>query len=286
MEEKEIQNGQDVQTAEKEIQNGQTEEQEIQNGQDVQDVQTAEQENGQTDIDTLFQHIEDLQEAHNSLNDTITLLKEKSEQTDALIEKMLNDSNEFAKSVNSKIAEAIESTQAVINSFDSKIEEAILLKLPPIEIPQSPKTPNSDLTEFLSWANKREELQPQDPSFYVYEESYIKALAMIEPLKNYIDNRLYPQVLFSLTLHYIIVEDYEYQDDNGFTLKNPLYKKYNIASKSFIVSSASDESSSSSIHATKSLNEGDFTMQDLIRTKYGTYVYQILEQLDVGAVLL
>lgn len=235
-----------------------------------------------------------LQKAYNSLNASIALLKEKSEQTDVLIEKMRNDaveaiqtySNEFVERVNSKIAEAIEPIQAITNSLDSKIEEAILSKLPPIEIPQSPKTLNSDLTGFLNWANKREDLQPQDPTFFVYEESYIKALAMIEPLKNYIDTRLYPQVLFSLTLHYITVEDYEYRDTSGFTMRNPLYKKYNIASKSFIVSSASDESSSSSIHATKSLNEGDFTMQDLIRTKYGMYVYQILEQLDVGAVLL
>lgn len=202
------------------------------------------------------------------------------------ITKLQNDLTELTNAVETLSGEVTTKLGELSDSLDGKIEEAILAKLPPINPPNAPTTPNSNLTEFLSWANKREELQPQDPSFYVYEESYVKALAMVEPLQRYIDARLYPQVLFSLTLHYIITEDYEYRDESGFMLKNPLYKKYNIGSKSFIVSSASDESSSSSIHATKSLNEGDFTMQDLIRTKYGTYVYQILEQLDIGAVLL
>lgn len=200
--------------------------------------------------------------------------------------KSIENINSFTTELQSSLA-SVKAAQAELQEgLPKQIEDIILSKLPPINTPPTPTPPNSGLTEFLNWANKREDLQPQDPTFFVYEESYIKALAMAEPLKNYIDTRLYPQVLFSLTLHYIIVEDYEYKDDSGFTMKNPLYKKYNIASKSFIVSSASDESSSSSIHTTKSLNEGDFTMQDLIRTKYGMYVYQILEQLDVGAVLL
>lgn len=145
---------------------------------------------------------------------------------------------------------------------------------------------SDDFNEFLFWCRQRERLVPNDDLFYVFEESYIKAKVMLEPLQNYIDSRIWNQVLFSLGLHYIITTEYTYTDEEGEEQKNPLFEKFDIASRSYIISSASDEGSSSSIHATKSLNDGDFVMQDLIRTKYGMYVYSILEQLDIGAVLL
>ena len=145
---------------------------------------------------------------------------------------------------------------------------------------------SDDFNEFLYWCRQREKLEPNDDLFYVFEESYTKARVMLDPLQNYIDSRIWNQVLFSLGLHYIIVEEYTYTDEEGTEQKNPLFEKFDISSRSYIISSASDEGSSSSIHATKSLNDGDFVMQDLIRTKYGMYVYSILEQLDIGAVLL
>lgn len=148
----------------------------------------------------------------------------------------------------------------------------------------------SDFKTFMLWSRKREKVEPLDDSFYAFEDAWNKALAMIEPLKPYIENRIYKDVLFSVGLHYIICEPYFYdaEDEHGdvVELENPLYKKHSIASKAYIVSSASDEGSSSSIHTTKSLNDGDFVMQDLLRTRYGTWVYSILEQLDIGAVLL
>lgn len=67
---------------------------------------------------------------------------------------------------------------------------------------------------------------------------------------------------------------------------NTMYKKYNIAANAVIYNSVSDGSSSTSAQMFKSLNEGDFLMQDLLRTPYGTYVYQILEQMRPMAVLL
>lgn len=68
---------------------------------------------------------------------------------------------------------------------------------------------------------------------------------------------------------------------------NPLYEKYAIASKNGgIISSASDESSSSSLHIIKSMSEGDFFMQDLVRTRYGIWVYSILESLNISVVRL
>lgn len=148
----------------------------------------------------------------------------------------------------------------------------------------------SDFETFMLWSRKREKVQPLDNDFYAFEDAWRKALAMIEPLKPYIENRIYKDVLFSVGLHYIICEPYffDFEDEEGniVELENPLYKKHGIASKAYIISSASDESSSSSIHVTKSLNDGDFIMQDLLRTRYGTWVYSILEQLDIGAVLL
>lgn len=147
-----------------------------------------------------------------------------------------------------------------------------------------------DFETFMLWSRKREKVQPLDNDFYAFEDAWKKALAMIEPLKPYIENRIYKDVLFSVGLHYIICEPYffdtEDEEGNIVEVENPLYKKHNIASKAYIISSASDESSSSSIHVTKSLNDGDFIMQDLLRTRYGTWAYSILEQLDIGAVLL
>lgn len=148
----------------------------------------------------------------------------------------------------------------------------------------------TDFEAFMIWARKREKIQPLDDLFYAFDDAYKKARALVEPLKPYIDSLIYNDVLFSAGLHYIICEPYFYDDldEEGEEVEkeNPLYVKYGIGAKAYIISSASDESSSSSIHATKSLNDGDFIMQDLLRTRYGTWVYSILEQLDIGAVLL
>lgn len=148
----------------------------------------------------------------------------------------------------------------------------------------------SDFEAFMLWSRRREKIQPLDNTFYAFEDAWNRARALIVPLQNYFDPMIYKDVLFSAGLHYIICEPYSYDSEdaqgNIVELENPMYKRYNIAAKSFIVSSASDESSSSSIHTTKSLNDGDFIMQDLLRTRYGQWVYSILEQLDVGPVLL
>lgn len=146
----------------------------------------------------------------------------------------------------------------------------------------------NDFFAMMLWARKREKIEPLNDTFYAFEDAWKKARAMIEPLKPYIDHLIYKDVLFSTALHYIICEPFEFYigiEENVAKI-NPLYQKHGIVAKSYIISSASDESSSSSIHATKSLNDGDFVMQDLLRTRYGTWVYSILEQMDIGAVLL
>lgn len=145
-----------------------------------------------------------------------------------------------------------------------------------------------DFFTMMLWARKREKIEPLDDTFYAFEDAWKKACALIGPLKPYIDHLIYKDALFSTALHYIICEPYEFYIgiNEDVAKMNPLYQKHNIAAKAYIISSASDESSSSSIHATKSLNDGDFMMQDLLRTRYGAWVYSILEQLDIGAVLL
>lgn len=135
--------------------------------------------------------------------------------------------------------------------------------------------------DFLAWARKRESLTEAD-DFWAYEEAYNhKASILIAGLKDYLEPH-YEYVYYNAALHYVIVANFV--DELGNT--NPLYIKYKVADKNFITSSASDESSSASIHTTKSLNDGDITMTDLLRTPYGEYVYSILEQLNVGPILL
>lgn len=146
----------------------------------------------------------------------------------------------------------------------------------------------NDFFAMMLWARKREKIEPLDDTFYAFEDAWNKARALVEPLKPYIDHLIYKDVLFSTSLHYIICEPFEFYIgiEEDVAKINPLYQKHGIAAKAYIISSASDESSSSSIHATKSLNDGDFIMQDLLRTRYGTWVYSILEQMDIGATLL
>lgn len=164
--------------------------------------------------------------------------------------------------------------QAKINS----LEQGELIRL------------GDEFQAFLLWCKRREELEPDDPLFYVYEDAWKKAKMVVQPLRGYIENMVYRDVLFSLGLHYIIVEPFTYEKPNAEggadIVENPLYSKYKIESKAYLISSASDEGSSSSIHVTNSLQNGDFFMQDLLRTRYGSWVYSILEQLDIGAVLL
>lgn len=135
--------------------------------------------------------------------------------------------------------------------------------------------------EFLEWARRREQLNEAD-DFFVYTEAYYdKTPLILTGLEYYVDT-FYKYLYYNLALHYIITNNYI--DENGE--HSPLYTKYKINEKGFITSSASDESSSASIHVTKSLNDGDFVMMDLIRTPYGEYVYSILEQIGVGPILL
>lgn len=205
----------------------------------------------------------------NELSSEASEVEPESENTEHEMDPIENESEESEEVDELKLLEARIAKLESIASFKPLSSQEI-----------------QEIESFLGWVNKREKIQPNDPTFYVYEESMLKAKAMLVPLREFISPSIWPLVFNNCVLHYIIVENYSFQDEEGNELINPLYQKYNIAAKAYIVSSASDESSSSSIHVTKSLSDGDFTMQDLMRTKYGEYVYTILEQIDASAVLL
>lgn len=138
--------------------------------------------------------------------------------------------------------------------------------------------------EFLIWARKRENL-PEQNDFYVYYEAYHnKAFILLDELQPLLGNN-FAYIYYHAALHYCIVTNYTKEEGGGF-ITNPLYSKYKVSDKGFITSSVSADSSSASIHTTKSLNEGDFQMTDLLRSPYGEYVYSILEQLGAYPVLL
>lgn len=133
--------------------------------------------------------------------------------------------------------------------------------------------------DFLIWARKRENLAMPD-DFYAYEDAYQKAEILLKEIKDYLEP-YYMIIYYNLALHYIIVAPF--MDDNTL---NPLYEKYKIMDKNFITESVSDNGSSAKMHINSAMDNGDWTMLDLIRTPYGKYVYSILEQLRIYPILL
>ena len=132
-------------------------------------------------------------------------------------------------------------------------------------------------------------LQPyNDPNFWAYKEAWEKVQSLTDGLSSYMTQTTWNILITNLLAHYIITTDYTFIDATGLEHQNPLYIKYSIANKRErgLVSSASDESSSASILTFESLNKGDFLMQDLLLTYYGSQAYQILEQLNVMPILL
>lgn len=150
------------------------------------------------------------------------------------------------------------------------------------------------IQDCLAFARKREFLPVEDNTFWVYEDSYIKAKAMLALVEEYVDSDFFYLLFCNVWLHYYITTKFttiqEIINPDGsshqVTIINELYDKYKVADKAFIVSSASDGSSSSSLFTTESMNKGGFMMQDLIKTPYGEYVYSVLEQLNISVVLL
>lgn len=150
------------------------------------------------------------------------------------------------------------------------------------------------LQECIEFARIREPLATTDKDFYVYKDCYVKASALLRHIDTYLDSDVYTLVFGNAFLHYVITTPFELEvktekpDGTIFTetIQNPLYEKYHIGDKSFIITSTSNAGASASMLVTENMQKGGFLMQDLTRTHYGEYVFSILEQLNLSVVLL
>lgn len=141
--------------------------------------------------------------------------------------------------------------------------------------------------EFVRWICEREPRFPDiDTDFWVIEEAKIKTAALIKAYQNYLAPATFKLLEFNLIAHFIIATPFEYADGDEIKL-NPLYTKYDIAERGKgIVTSASDESSSASIHTPEAYNTIDFMGIDLLSTPYGKYAYSMLSSVSITPVLL
>ena len=130
----------------------------------------------------------------------------------------------------------------------------------------------STLKEFFAWVKEREcDIDLESPTALIgFKDSYKQVEIYIRHLRPYLDSDTYLHLTFNLWLHSYIV----------IGLDENLYRKYDIESKTMIISSASNSGSSTSIQSFKSLDEGKFMLMDLWRTPYGRMAYNILESLQ------
>lgn len=103
----------------------------------------------------------------------------------------------------------------------------------------------------------------------VLNQSYSLTMMYIESLKPYMKDDTFKILRNNLWLHFVIVDP----------LMKDLYSKYDIGDKDFIINSASNSGSSTSMQSFKSLEDGEYLMLNLNRTPYGRYAYSILESL-------
>lgn len=140
---------------------------------------------------------------------------------------------------------------------------------------------NISYADFRTWAMERETLTPTG-NFWAYEDAYEKGYALLKGLDEYFEKYIFRKLIYNLGLHYIITTDYEY---NG--VQNPLYVKYEIATKGKgLIASASDATSSATRVITNAMQNLDYLGQDLVSTPYGKYVYEILSTINIAPVLL
>lgn len=151
---------------------------------------------------------------------------------------------------------------------------------------------NSDpigYADWYKWAKNREPLMQiiDDIDFWAWKDAWEYKDVLLKGIENYLDGHVLKRVTYSLALHYSIIENFTYLDENGVEKPNPLYEKYKIANASGgITQSVSDVSSSASIVVTDAMKKVDILGQDLLTTPYGKFVYGILSTLNIYPVLL
>lgn len=143
--------------------------------------------------------------------------------------------------------------------------------------PQPPKHNNSaqqwdSVSELLLWFASVEEAMPT-PSIGIANISLAKTKSLLQPLQFYFMDLESYQLAFRFSFaHYIVT--------SRIWANNPYFAKYKLSkANNQIIQSSTDGSSSASAFMFKSIQEGDFLMSDLLSTPYGSYVYQVLEQM-------
>lgn len=136
--------------------------------------------------------------------------------------------------------------------------------------------------DFFAWAISRETMTPASREFWAYQDAYEKGFLLLDGLQAYFMPSVFRKLVYNLAMHYIITNDYEY---NGQT--NPLYVKYDIATKGKgIISHASDASSSATRVVTQAMQNLDYMAMDLVSTPYGKYAYSLLSSVNITPVAL
>lgn len=143
--------------------------------------------------------------------------------------------------------------------------------------PTPPKHNNSaqqwdSVNELLLWFASVEEAMPS-PSVGIANISLAKTKSLLQPLQFYFMDLESYQLAFRFSFaHYIVT--------SRIWANNPYFAKYKLSkANNQIIQSSADGSSSASAFMFKSIQEGDFLMSDLLSTPYGSYVYQVLEQM-------
>lgn len=143
--------------------------------------------------------------------------------------------------------------------------------------PTPPKHNNSaqqwdSVSELLLWFASVEEGMPS-PSVAIANISLAKTKSLLQPLQFYFADLESYQLAYRFSFaHYIVT--------SRIWNNNPYFAKYKLSkANNQIIQSSADGSSSASAFMFKSIQEGDFLMSDLLSTPYGSYVYQVLEQM-------
>ena len=143
--------------------------------------------------------------------------------------------------------------------------------------PTPPKHNNStqqwdSVSELLLWFASVEEGMPS-PSVAIANISLAKTKSLLNPLQFYFMDLESYQLAFRFSFAHYIVTSRVWNN-------NPYFAKYKLSkANNQIIQSSADGSSSASAFMFKSIQEGDFLMSDLLSTPYGSYVYQVLEQM-------
>lgn len=137
-----------------------------------------------------------------------------------------------------------------------------------------------NLNAFIEWASGIE----SDFNFSdernapILNEAFFKSKMYLggasDKISEFLGADAFEYVFMNLMLHYVICDSRAIE----------LYCKYNIENKDFMIESQSAGSSSASIKSFSSLDNGEFMLNDLVRTPYGRLVYSNLESLK-GAVI-